>query len=76
VSGICGFLTPILAFALIFSAIASYPEFSWVDNALSDLGIVEGITALLFNSGLLIGGALCFIFATGLFMFLRIILFL
>jgi len=71
VSGICGFLTPITAFALIFSAIASYPEFSWTNNALSDLGVVEGITALLFNSGLLIGGALCFVFATGLFVFLK-----
>lgn len=71
VSGTCGFLTPITAFALIFSAIASYPEFSWTDNALSDLGVVEGTTALLFNSGLLISGALCFVFATGLFIFLK-----
>jgi hypothetical membrane protein len=71
VAGICGFLTPILAFALIFSAIAAYPEFSWLDNALSDLGIVEGITAALFNSGLLISGALCLIFATGLFVYLK-----
>jgi len=71
VSGTCGFLTPIIAFALIFSAIASYPEFSWTDNALSDLGIVEGATAALFNSGLLISGALCLVFATGLFVFLK-----
>jgi hypothetical membrane protein len=71
VAGICGFLTPIIAFALIFSAIVSYPEFSWVDNALSDLGVVEGVTAALFNSGLVVGGVLCVIFATGLFMFLK-----
>jgi len=71
IAGICGFLTPIIAFALIFSAIASYPEFSWLDNALSDLGIVEGNTAVLFNSGLLAGGALCIIFATGLFVYLN-----
>ena len=71
VAGICGFLTPLTAFALVFSAIASYPEFSWANNALSDLGVVEGITALLFNSGLLIGGVLCFVFATGLFVFLK-----
>ena len=71
VSGICGFLAPVFAFALIFSAIASYSQFSWVDNALSDLGVVEGVTAVLFNSGLLIGGALCFVFATGLFVFLK-----
>jgi hypothetical membrane protein len=71
VSGICGFLAPITAFALIFSAIASYAEFSWVENALSDLGVVEGITATLFNSGLIIGGVLCLVFATGLFVFLK-----
>ncbi|MCW4044346.1 MAG: DUF998 domain-containing protein [Candidatus Bathyarchaeota archaeon] len=72
ISGLCGFLTPLVAFALIFLAIASYPEFSWGDNALSDLGIVEGVTAVLFNSGLLVGGFLCFVFATGLFVFLKV----
>ena len=71
VAGICGFLTPIFAFALIFSAIASYSEFSWMDNALSDLGIVSGVASVLFNSGLIIGGALCIVFAIGLFVFLR-----
>lgn len=71
VAGICGFLTPIIAFALIFSAIASYPEFSWMGNALSDLGIVSGVTSVLFNSGLIVGGALCIVFATGLFVLLR-----
>jgi hypothetical membrane protein len=69
-SGVCGILAPILAFVFIFSAIASYPQFSWVDNALSDLGVVPGGTAVLFNSGLIISGVLCFVFATGLFVFL------
>jgi hypothetical membrane protein len=69
-SGTCGILAPILAFAFIFSAIASYSQFSWVDNALSDLGVVPGATAVLFNSGLIISGVLCFVFATGLFVFL------
>jgi hypothetical membrane protein len=69
-SGICGFLAPVFAFALIFSAVVSYPQFSWVDNALSDLGVVAGVTAVLFNSGLIMSGVLCFIFATGLFVFL------
>jgi hypothetical membrane protein len=71
ISGICGFLAPVFAFALIFSAIISYPQFSWVDNALSDLGVVAGITAVLFNSGLIISGVLCFVFTTGLFVFLK-----
>lgn len=70
-SGVCGVLAPILAFAFIFSAIASYSQFSWVENALSDLGVVRGVTAALFNSGLVISGVLCFVFATGLFVFLR-----
>jgi hypothetical membrane protein len=70
ISGICGFLVPIFAFAFIFSAVVSYSQFSWVDNALSDLGVVAGVTAVLFNSGLIISGVLCFVFATGLFVFL------
>ena len=71
VSGTSGFLAPIVAFALIFSAIAYYPEFSWTNNALSDLGIVEGTTSTLFNSGLLLSGVLCLIFATGLMVFFK-----
>jgi hypothetical membrane protein len=70
ISGTCGFLAPIFAFAFIFLAVVSYPQFSWVDNALSDLGVVGGVTAVLFNSGLIVSGVLCFIFATGLFAFL------
>lgn len=69
-SGLCGFSAPVLALALIFSAVASYSQFSWLDNALSDLGVVPGATALLFNAGLIVGGVLSFIFATGLFVFL------
>jgi hypothetical membrane protein len=41
-----------------------------VDNALSDLGVVPSATAMLFSSGLIISGVLCFVFATGLFVFL------
>jgi len=57
ISGICGFLAPIFAFAFIFSAVVSYPQFSWVDNALSDLGVMAGVTAVLFNSGIIIAVA-------------------
>ncbi|MEM2098161.1 MAG: DUF998 domain-containing protein [Candidatus Bathyarchaeia archaeon] len=71
ISGICGFLTPITAFALIFAAIISYPEFNWLNNALSDLGIIQGVTAIFFNTGLIASGVLGFIFATGLFRLLR-----
>jgi hypothetical membrane protein len=70
IAGICGFVTPVFAFVCISLAIASYPAFSWVDNALSDLGVVPGVTSALFNSGLVVSGLLGFVFAAGLFVFL------
>jgi hypothetical membrane protein len=51
-----GFIMPTVAFAFILSALATYPQFSWTNNALSDLGVVPGITSLLFNSGPILGG--------------------
>lgn len=63
-----GIVAPIIAFICILTAIASYPPFSWTNNALSDLGVVSGITASLFNFGLLASGILAFNFAIfGLF---------
>lgn len=66
ISGICGVLTPIVAFTCIFLAIASWPAFNWTDNALSDLGVQEGITPVLFNNGLIISGILALVFSSGL----------
>jgi hypothetical membrane protein len=63
IGAVAGFLAPIVAFTCIFSAIASYAEFSWINNALSDLGVVLGITSLIFNSGLFAAGVLGIIFA-------------
>jgi hypothetical membrane protein len=66
-----GILAPILAFTCILTAIASYPQFSWTNNALSDLGIIPGITGPLFNFGLYASGLLAFNFALfGLFTYL------
>ncbi len=66
-----GILAPIIAFTCILSAIASYPQFSWTNNALSDLGVVPGITGPLFNFGLCTCGILALIFAfLGLFVYL------
>jgi hypothetical membrane protein len=66
-----GIAAPILAFTCILTAIASYPAFSWTKNALSDLGIIPGITGPLFNFGLYASGLLAFIFAIfGLFTYL------
>jgi hypothetical membrane protein len=61
--GVCGIAAPIFAFTCILIAIASYPTFSWTNNALSDLGIIPGITGLLFNFGLYGSGFLAFNFA-------------
>lgn len=69
-SGICGILTPIIAFTCILLAISYSPSFNWTQNALSDLGIQSGITAPLFNYGLISGGIIALIFASGLFSFL------
>ena len=69
--GSSGIVAPIVALVCILAAIASYPAFSWTNNALSDLGIVPGITASLFNFGLLASGILAFNFAIfGLFNYL------
>lgn len=67
-----GILTPVLAFACIIGAIASYTSFSWTNNALSDLGVAKGFTGPLFNFGLYASGFLGLIFALfGLFSYLR-----
>jgi hypothetical membrane protein len=66
-----GIVAPIVAFTCILSAIASYPQFSWTNNALSDLGVVPGVTSGLFNFGLLFAGLIAFVFASlGLFIYL------
>ena len=70
-SGISGIIAPPIAFTLILLAIAYSPNFSWTENALSDLGVQEGVTAVLFNTGLIITGVLAILFATGLFTFLQ-----
>jgi len=70
-SGISGIIAPPIAFKLILLAIAYSPDFSWTENALSDLGVQEGVTAVLFNTGLIISGVLAILFTIGLFTFLQ-----
>jgi len=70
-SGLSGILAPIITFACVLLAIGSYPQFSWTNNALSDLGVVPGITAILFNSGLISSGLLVIAFSWGLPLLLR-----
>jgi hypothetical membrane protein len=65
-----GISAPILGFTCILSAVASYQQFSWTNNALSDLGIISGVTGPLFNFGLIASGILAFFFtALGLYNF-------
>lgn len=71
ISGISGIIVPPIAFTLILLAIAYSPNFSWTENALSDLGVQEGVTSILFNNGLIFSGVLAILFATGLFIFLQ-----
>jgi len=66
-SGVCGILAPIVAFTFISLSIVYSPQFSWTENALSDLGVQEGVTAILFNYGLIIAGILALVFASRLF---------
>jgi hypothetical membrane protein len=67
VAGICGIAAPIIAFVCILTAISSWSQFSWTNNALSDLGVQPGATAAVFNVGLVSCGVLCMAFSTGLF---------
>jgi len=65
VAGICGILIPIVVFICIGIAMLYSPWFNWTKHALSDLG-VEGISAIFFNSGMIIGGILTFGFSLGM----------
>jgi hypothetical membrane protein len=67
ISGICGILAPIVAFGCILLSITFARDFSWTDNALSDLGVMPNPTAIMFNSGLIISGILAIVFESGLF---------
>lgn len=68
VGAAAGVASPLLAVICISLAILSYPAFSWTENALSDLGVVEGTTSIIFTFGLVVTGFLGIVFALlGLF---------
>lgn len=70
VAGLCGITGVLIVYPLILLAILYYPNFSWFDNALSDLG-VSGVSAIIFNTTLLLAGALLFIFSLGLLNYIK-----
>ncbi|MDR1992055.1 MAG: DUF998 domain-containing protein [Nitrososphaerota archaeon] len=55
---VLGFIAPIVGIGGILCAIISYPLFSWTQNALSDLGVVDGMTQGVFNGSLCVTGVL------------------
>ncbi len=61
--GLCGILGSILSLVMVFAATVISPWFRWDTHALSELGVGE--VALIFNSAVIIGGVLNFIFALG-----------
>ena len=67
ITGICGILAPLIGLSCIAIAIILCPWFSWTENYLSDLGgspgdtpiyAAHGLASILFNSGLIVAGAL------------------
>ena len=64
-AGVCGIASQVIALVILLVAVYQFPWFSWTEQDLSILG-VEGPAATLFNSGLIITGALSLIFALGL----------
>ncbi|VVB99805.1 Uncharacterised protein [uncultured archaeon] len=71
ISGVCGVVAPVIALGCIFLAIASWHDFSWTGNALSDLGAIGGTTRLLFNFGLIFAGMFGLVFAYGFPVYFR-----
>jgi len=71
ISGICGMLSPSIAFAGIMLGVLFFPHFSWTQSALSDLGVAKGISSQLYNYGLMLSALPAIIFTYGLFVFLK-----
>jgi hypothetical membrane protein len=61
--GLCGILGSVLALGMVFAATVISPWFRWDTNALSEWGVGE--VSLIFNSAVIVGGVLNFIFALG-----------
>jgi hypothetical membrane protein len=63
-AGISGIIGSTLPLVMIYASTALESSFSWNKDALSDIGVSP--TAWLFNSSLIVGGVLNFLFAIGL----------
>jgi len=65
IAGICGILMPLVVLLCIGLAMSQSPWFRFTKHAFSDLG-VEGVSAIFFNSGMMLGGILALVFSLGL----------
>lgn len=70
---ICGLFSIIIAYSSIIFSIAISNWFSWINNALSDLGAREP-SAIIFNSGLILSGFFLFLFGLSLYFFFKSLL--
>lgn len=66
ISGLCGLLSPLIAFFSIFVSIGLHPWFSWTEHALSDLGAIGTPYNVVYNFGLIISGIIFLMFTFGL----------
>ncbi len=67
---ICGIISIIIAYSSIIFSIIISNWFSWINNALSDLGAREP-SAIIFNSGLILSGFFLILFSLSLYNFFK-----
>ena len=69
IGGVCGILSPIIAYIIIFISILIHPDFSWASKELSYLGAVDTEYNNIFNVGLIISGILGIVFTLAIIQF-------
>ena len=70
-AGLCGIFASVVAGAGVLLAVAAYPGFSWWSGQLLEMGASQGISRILFNNGLIMGGLLAMCFSAGFPLFLK-----
>jgi hypothetical membrane protein len=69
VAGLCGIIGSVLPVTMVVAATFFSSWFRWDLNALSELGVGE--ESVLFNSAMLLGGVLNFLFDVGLYRYFK-----
>jgi hypothetical membrane protein len=72
-TAICGIMSHLVIYIFIIVAILQSPWFSWINNAISDLGNIvdHPASAPFLNSGLVVGGLIMILFGIGMFLEIR-----